>query len=126
MRIVPATLAVCCLLIVGLKDQDPPGKRVAMYADVFLSQLDDEQKAIAVMDYDSDKRVDWHFIPKDERKGLQLADMTLPQRVAGLRTLRSALSEAGYEKASKIMLMEGVLRALEGDDRRWARDPHKY
>ena len=76
MRIVPAVIAVCCLLIVGLKDQDPPGKQVAMYADLFLKQLDDDQKSVAVMDYDSEKRVDWHFIPKDERKGLRIGEMS--------------------------------------------------
>ncbi|MEL6106690.1 MAG: DUF3500 domain-containing protein [Planctomycetota bacterium] len=126
MRIVPAIAAVGCFLLVGLKDQDPPGTQVATYANRFLEQLDDEQKSTGMMDYDSEKRVDWHFIPKDERKGLRLGKMSLVQRVAALRTLRSALSEAGYEKASKIMLLEGVLRELEGDGRRWERDPQKY
>ena len=48
------------------------------------------------------------------------------QRVAALRLVRAALSEAGYDKASKIMLLEGVLRELEGEDRTWERDPEKY
>lgn len=126
MRIFAATLAVVCLSAVGLKLADNPGSQVATFANSFLDQLDDSQKATAMMPYDSEKRVDWHFIPKETRKGLVLREMNKAQRAAALRTLRAALSEAGYGKASKIMLLEGVLRELEGDGRRWERDPHKY
>ncbi|MCD0462403.1 DUF3500 domain-containing protein [Roseiconus lacunae] len=126
MRLTAALFAVVCLVAIGLKTADDTGTQVATYANQFLSQLDDDQKSKAVMDYDSDKRVDWHFIPKDTRKGLALRDMNEAQRVDALRLLRSALSEAGYSKASRIMLMEGLLREIEGDDRRWERDPQKY
>ncbi|MEM0924504.1 MAG: DUF3500 domain-containing protein, partial [Planctomycetota bacterium] len=120
------SLAFLSLLLVGLKDSETPGTQVALYANTFLEQLDEDQTAIAVVDYDSDSRVDWHFIPKDTRKGLVLREMNYSQRLAALRTLRSSLSEAGYGKASKIMLLEGILRQLEGKDRRWERDPKKY
>ncbi len=43
-----------------------------------------------------------------------------------MRLLRAALSEGGYDKASNIMLLEGVIRQLEGKDRNWERDPQKY
>ncbi len=126
MRIFAAALALFCFSAVGLKLADDPGSRVATFANSFLEQLDDEQKATATMAYDSEQRVDWHFIPKDTRKGLVLREMNRAQRVAALRMVRAALSEAGYDKASKIMLLEAVLRELEGKDRRWDRDPHKY
>lgn len=127
MRVFTAAFALLCLVaVVGLKVSDDPGTRVATFANSFLDQLDEDQKAVAVLPYESELRVDWHFIPKKTRKGLVLREMNSAQRVAALRLLRSALSEAGYSKASKIMLMEGVLRELEGEGRTWERDPHKY
>ena len=120
-----ACLGVICLLASGLKTSDPPGKRIQDFANSFLDSLEDK-KEIAMMPYDSDKRVDWHFIPKKTRKGLVMREMNSAQRTAALRLLRATLSEVGYDKASTIMLMEGVLRELEGKGRNWERDPHKY
>jgi hypothetical protein len=126
MRIIAATFVLLSLVAIGFKVAGDPGSQAAVFANSFLGQLDDEQKATAVMPYDSEKRVDWHFIPKKTRKGLMMRNMNEAQRVAALRLLRSALSEAGYAKASKIMLLEDVLRQLEGDARAWERDPNKY
>jgi len=126
MRILVFFLAVTGLVTIGFKLSGSPGERAATFAETFLDQLDDDQKKLAMMDYASDKRVDWHFIPKKTRKGLKLGEMNSAQRVAALRLVRSALSEAGYGKTSKIMLLEGVLRELEGADRNWDRDPEKY
>ena len=117
-------IALVCLT--GLKSSDPPGVQMKTFADSFLATLDEKQKKTAMVEYDSDKRVDWHFIPKKTRKGLAMRDMNSAQRTASLRLLRAALSEAGYDKASKIMLLEGVLRELEGAERNWERDPQKY
>ena len=55
-----------------------------------------------------------------------MREMNSAQRTAALRLVRTALSEAGYDKASKIMMLEGVLRQLEGEGRTWERDPNKY
>jgi hypothetical protein len=96
------------------------------FADAFLSTLDDDQKAVAVVPFDSPKRVEWHFIPMKTRKGLVMREMNAAQKTAALRLVRAALSEAGYDKASKIMMLEGVLRQMEGEGRTWERDPNKY
>ena len=121
-----ACICIACLAVVGMKVGDPPGMEMATFADSFISTLNDNQKSVALMPYDSAKRVDWHFIPKKTRKGLVLREMNAAQRTAALRLVRAALSEAGYDKASKIMMLEGVLRQLEGEDRNWERDPNKY
>ncbi|MEM6469742.1 MAG: DUF3500 domain-containing protein [Planctomycetota bacterium] len=126
MRFASMFFACAILALLGLKAADQPGTQVATYANNFLQQLDEEQSKLVSMDYESEQRIDWHFIPKDKRKGLVLREMNQSQRVAALRTLRSALSEVGYGKASRIMLLEGILRELEGDERRWERDPQKY
>tara|TARA_R110002049_G_scaffold2750_2_gene21720 strand:+ start:594803 stop:595840 length:1038 start_codon:yes stop_codon:yes gene_type:complete len=114
------------LCVFGLKVSDPPGTRMKTFADSFLSTLDEKQKAAAVVPYESDKRVQWHFIPMDNRKGAVLREMNDAQRSAALRLVRAALSEAGYDKTNKIMSLEGVLRQLEGEGGRNERDPNKY
>ena len=119
-------ICIACLAVVGMKVGDPPGMRMATFADSFIGTLNDDQKSVALMPYDSPQRVGWHFIPKKTRKGLVMREMNTAQRTAALRLVRAALSEAGYDKASKIMMLEGVLRRLEGEDRNWERDPNKY
>lgn len=119
-------LCFSCFVYLGLKVADPPGVQMKIFAESFLSSLDQDQRSTAVMPYDSSQRVQWHFIPKKERKGLMLREMNTAQQTAALRLLRSALSESGYEKANKIILLEDVLRELEGDTRRWDRDPNMY
>lgn len=93
---------------VGSVGADMTGKATA-----FVAKLSDEQKAKAVMAYDKPERLDWHFIPKEYRKGLQIKEMNEEQRAAAHALLRSVLSEAGYDKATKIMQLEHILHTLE-------------
>jgi hypothetical protein len=65
------------------------------------------------MDYDAPQRVDWHFIPKASRKGLQIREMTEDQRQGARNLLRASLSEIGYGKATRIMEFEALLKELE-------------
>ena len=118
--------ALACMAFVGFKPGDPPGTQMATFANAFIETLDEKQKSAVLMPYDTPKRVQWHFIPMKTRKGLILKDMNASQRSAALRLVRAALSESGYDKTQKIMLLEGVLAELEGPDRNWARDPDKY
>lgn len=96
-------------------------------AEKFLETLTAEQKAKVVMSYDAPERVDWHFIPKASRKGMQIKEMNDSQRKAAHALLQSALSQVGYAKATKIMSLEKVLRELEkskvGGN---IRDPERY
>ena len=78
------------------------------------------------MDFDTPKRVDWHFIPKPTRKGLVIREMNDKQRAAAHSLLKTSLSELGYTKATKIMQLEEVLAQLEGDTDHKRRDPLKY
>jgi len=123
---VASFVCLTALVITGLKVSDPPGVQAKTFADSFLSSLDDDQKSKAMLPYDSEQRVEWHFIPKKIRKGLAMRDMNTAQRTSALRLIRAALSEAGYDKASKVMLLEAVVRELEGEKRNWERDPQKY
>lgn len=71
-------------------------------------------------------RTDWHVVPKPERKGVQLRDMTPAQEQAALQLLGAALSEVGYDKARTIMSLDEILRRLEGSRAKNIHDPKRY
>ena len=129
-RITVAALAVLALVAAGGWAYFKPasaGADMTAAAEKYLASLDDQQRNQSLLDYDTPQRLDWHFIPKSERKGLQIKDMNEQQRRAAHALLRSALSEAGYDKAAKIMALETILHELEG--RRPGgniRDPERY
>ena len=107
--------------------QKQAGVAVVDAAKQFVGSLTDEQKKVVMKDYDSEERVGWHFIPKDERKGLQVKHMEQPQRRAAMNLLRSSLSRAGFRKARTIMRLEGLLAELEkGRDGGPIRDTERY
>ena len=103
------------------------GADLTLAARAFLDALSADQKATVALPADSPLRLDWHFIPKDQRKGLQIKHMDAAQRKAALALLRSALSQTGYDKATKIMSLEGILRELQkGQSSGPIRDPERY
>ncbi len=104
---------------------DSSGTEMTAAAEKYVATLNDEQRAKAVMDFETPQRVGWHFIPKDERKGLPIKEMNDNQRKAALALLQSALSEVGYGKATKIMELEKILLALEKGSGP-LRDPQRY
>lgn len=98
-------------------------------AEAFLGSLTAAQKEKAFFaDYEAPERLGWHFIPKAERKGLQIKEMTEPQRKAAHALLRSTLSQVGYDKATQIMQLEKILHALETAQGtgKFARDAQRY
>ncbi len=109
-------LLVALLAVAGgwtFVNRDNPGVGMTVAAEKFLATLSDEQRATTLIAYDSPQRVGWHFIPKAERKGLQIKHMDEAQRKAAHALLRSALSQAGYDKSTTIMGLEAVLHELE-------------
>ncbi len=125
------TLLVGVLILAGSTGyaflRGAAGTDMTTAAEKFVQSLSEAQRAQAVLAYDAPARTDWHYIPKPNRKGLQVKEMTEPQRLAAFDLLHSALSEAGYGKARKIMSLESVLRELE-KSRTGAplRDPERY
>ena len=89
------------------------GPAMTTAANQWIALLTEDQKKIGLLDYDAPARVDWHFIPKASRKGVQYRDMNEAQRKAALALLRSAVSEIGYQKATYIMELEVLLKDLE-------------
>ncbi len=95
-------------------------------ANTFLATLDDAQKAKAIVDYNSEERVGWHFIPMDTRKGLPLMEMSAEQQKAARAAFRAVVSQLGYDKGTTIMQLESILLKLEGPKSEGRRNPEKY
>jgi hypothetical protein len=96
-------------------------------ARAFLASLQPDELAKATMKFDDPARLDWTNIPKKQRKGLPLRDMTPEQKTLCHHLLRAALSRSGYNKAVKIMALENNLREGEKNlNTGWARDPEHY
>ena len=131
-------LAVCGLLVAAFVSSTAwsyylrlvsTGESMAEAADKFLATLDETQRKAATFNYDDPRRVAWHFIPLEgdkEREGLKVNQMNESQRKAALALLQSALSEAGYEKATKIMAMENLLAELQKGKTGPIRDAERY
>ncbi|HUY35773.1 MAG TPA: DUF3500 domain-containing protein [Pirellulales bacterium] len=105
----------------------PSAADMTQSAEKFLAGLSAEQRAQASMAFDDPARLDWHFIPKDKRKGLQIKEMNADQRKLAHALLATGVSKLGYQKATTIMELEKILRALEkGMPGKPIRDPQRY
>ena len=103
-------------------------------ANRLLAALDDNQRGKAWFPFDTDERMNWHFIPANthlavdslgERQGLPLRDMSPYQKHLAGALLAAGLSQTGYIKARTIMSLEEVLRVMENDSGEH-RNPEKY
>lgn len=122
-----ALLLICTVRAAELADSEPVAASMAQAAKVFLASLNDAERAKAMRDYEDPARLDWHNIPKDQRKGLQYREMSTAQRELCHELLKSALSDEGYDKAVKIMALENNLREGEkGQQGTPFRDPQRY
>lgn len=126
-------LAAVLLASPSLLRAHDAGQQMMDAANWFLSSLTDEQKAQVNFPFDSDKREDWHFIPKDTRKGLCIRDMKPEQGILARALLNSGLSNRGQMKAAAIMSLEEVLFQMESaanpakaEETRQKRNPVKY
>lgn len=96
-------------------------------AITFLNSLNKNQKGQAQYPFDTTERYTWHYIPKNDRKGISINELNGQQKKAAIALMKTALSESGYKKATAIMRLEKVLKILENrqaSDR--LRDPGKY
>jgi len=101
---------------------------MATAADKWLASLSADQKQRATFPFESDERMRWHFVPNEQfpRKGVQIKEMSEPQRALARDLLKTGLSARGYLTASSIMELENVLKVVEGEQRRFPRDHEAY
>jgi len=102
------------------------GPSLAAAATAWIDSLAAPQVAKARRPFADPQRADWHFVPKFDRKGLPLRDMTPAQQDLARGLLRTALSEAGSTKTQIIMQLEEILRLREGKRAKNVRDPERY
>ncbi len=123
MKISILVLFLCAVLSCTSKSQI----NMQAAAQAFLNTLTTDQKAKAQIDFDKDERYNWHFVPRDDRKGIPLKELNKAQWSAAMQLLHTTLSDTGYNKVTAIMQLENVLKKIEnraeGDD---YRDPTKY
>jgi hypothetical protein len=92
---------------------------------LFLGSLTSEQKGRVTYPLSSEERFNWHYIPRP-RRGLSFKEMDGSQQKFAHALIASGLSLEGYAKAMAIMGLEAILKDLEGEARRFPRDPDLY
>jgi hypothetical protein len=100
-------------------------RRMRDGALLFLGSLSSEQKERAAYSLSSEERFNWNYTPRP-RKGLPFSDMDGSQRKFAHALIASGLSLDAYAKAMAIMGLEAILKDLEGEARRFPRDPDLY
>jgi len=96
-------------------------------ANAFLKSLPRDLRAKTALALDSDKRFDWHFVPKS-RDGVSLLELDDRQSELLGPFLATALSPEGLLSARGILKHENILRSVEtarGIDAT-RRDPGRY
>lgn len=125
-------LLALVLVVVSAPGAKPDAQRdvarMAEAANQFLASLTPDLRAEAAFAFDSDERFRFHFIPVESypRNGLRLGAMSASQRERAEGLLRAGLSARGFLTTQQIIQLEGILRDLEGPNRRLARNPDDY
>jgi hypothetical protein len=94
-------------------------------AKAYLGSLTPELRAKTMIPFSEDERLNWHFIPLDNRKGVALREMTSAQKHLAEALLSSGLSNQGIIKAHTIMSLDQILKEAE-QGKSMERDPEKY
>lgn len=111
----------------GLQAQEgAPTKTATLAARDFLGSLTADQKKLAQIPFGDQRRLEWHFIPMETRKGMPIRDMNEQQAKLAIQVLRSVTSEKGFKRATDIMSYEAILLELEGPAAAKRRDYKKY
>jgi hypothetical protein len=118
-----AVLAAATLLPFGTASAQTAdaAQRIADAANRFLASLDEAQRKRAMLAFESDNRVDWHYIPRS-RTGLTVGEMQPAQAAAARALFASVLNDEGLKLLDGVRLLEGVLREQQGS----FRDPGRY
>lgn len=117
-------LAVSLPVLLAASPQTSASKVMVEAANNLLASLNADQKAKIAFPFDSDERMNWHYIPR-ERKGLPFKEMEPAQQKLAHAFLSAGLSQRGYLKAVTIMSLEEVLKEIE-QGKGPTRDPDRY
>ena len=102
---------IACVSLIVINDCR--AQNAAPAAIAFINSLDSTQKLRALYPFDVDERYNFHFFPKDNRKGIMVNDLTPAQKQAAFNLVRTSLSEQAVTKVKAIMQLDNVLKAME-------------
>ncbi len=127
LRVAVATAIIVASLGAAMVASQKSAATMAKAATQFINSLSPEQRAKAVLAFNSDDRLRWHFIPNETfpRRGLMIKDMNETQRGLAHDLLRTGLSARGYNKVSAIIELEDILRVMEAGGK-FARNKEEY
>jgi hypothetical protein len=107
--------------------QTQTGAAMVKAASTLAASLSEADAGKIMLKYDDPRRTDWHNIPKPERKGLPMRDMSNELKDKTHDLLKASLSASGYEKAVRIMALENNLFEDEKKVKTAPlRDPQRY
>lgn len=111
MKRIFATLTIILCNFFFTHGQTAYFKEIKQYADSLYTSFDKLQKRIAVNSFEDTSRVKWNNLPVGMRSrvGLNIGNMSVPQRKFVHRILSASLSSQGYLKATSIMHLDDLL-----------------
>jgi Protein of unknown function (DUF3500) len=117
-------------MIATMSERTEVATRMAEAADLWLAELDDDQRSLARWDFPADdERRLWFYTPTDHG-GLTVHQQRPSQQRAAMRLVSTGLSPAAYVTVATIMGLENVLDYTEGFAASWnrerGRDPGLY
>lgn len=127
-------VTLAATIAIGLVGQvtAPTGAKLADAANAFLATLPADLRSKASFRWDDLHRTEWYFTPqqdkdrKSTRKGVPIEMLNSEQKAALLNLLKTGLSTKGYDQATTIMSLEGILLELEGPKGAMVRNPNWY
>lgn len=104
-----------------------PSDPMAFAASAFLASLDEDQRAACTHGFDEAERRNWQPAPFGVA-GVRLDALTETQTARARALLRSALSETGVATVDGVLVLEGILVAMEAANGRPSRlhGPGRY
>ncbi len=109
----PAFLAVALGVTLGAvvhaRRRESPATEAARE---FLNKLGATKAPKARYTFDSDERLNWHFVPQ-ERNGVSFKEMNDEQRQAAMNLLKTGVSADGMKRLETIRQLEDVLHEIE-------------
>jgi hypothetical protein len=118
-------LSAIALLTAAYERTDTPATMTDA-ARAYLASLTPEQRARTIIPFASEERLNWHFIPLENRKGVALREMTSAQKHLAEALLSAGLSQQGVITAHTVMSLEQILKETEKGTKGPERDPEKY
>ncbi len=116
---------VAAALLTAAYERTGTPATMADAARAYLNSLTADQRARTRLPFEGEERMNWHFIPLDNRKGVALREMTPAQKHLAEALLSAGLSQQGVIKAHTIMSLEQILKDQEKGTAQ-ERDPEKY